>query len=105
MDEQLPKTLVDDLKTKLRITWLEEDTDLEKIIERSKAYLLNLTGASFDFSKEESPKELLLERCRYVYNNAADEFEKNYKEELSRLILLVAIGKVGVIDESASGDI
>lgn len=95
-------SLVIDLKDRLRITWDEEDQALGKMIERSKAYLLNLTGASFDFSKEDEPKELLLERCRYVYNNAADEFEKNYKEELSRLILMVALGRVGVIHESTS---
>ncbi|MCT4573210.1 hypothetical protein N3930_39330, partial [Bacillus thuringiensis] len=64
------------------------------------AYLLGLTNASFDFSKELTPKDLLLERCRYVYNNAGDEFEKNYKSELSRLILDVALGKVGVINGS-----
>ena len=60
------------------------------------AYLLDLTGASFDFSEEEWPKELLLERCRYVYNNAADEFEKNFHHELARLILKTATGKAGV---------
>ncbi|WP_420490346.1 phage head-tail connector protein [Neobacillus niacini] len=100
MDEQL----LADLKARLRITWVEEDTDLTKNISRAKAYLSNLTGASFDFSKDEWPKEILLERCRYVYNNAADEFEVNFQSELARLILQVALGKVGVIsgDETVS---
>jgi hypothetical protein len=91
--------LLQDLKGRLRITWNDEDEDLMKLIERGRAYLSRLTGASFDFSLEEWPKEILLERCRYVYNNAADEFEKNYQHELSRLIFLVAIGKVGEIDD------
>jgi hypothetical protein len=90
--------LVKDVKNHLRITWDEEDEDLMKLIERAKAYLSSLTSASFDFSQEEWPKEILLERCRYVYNNAADEFEENFKHELSRLILQVALGKVGVIN-------
>jgi hypothetical protein len=94
MDEQL----LIDFKSRLRITWNDEDTDLKKIINRTKAYLSNLTGASFDFSKEEWPKDILLERCRYVYNNAADEFEVNFQQELARLILQVALGKVGVIN-------
>lgn len=94
--------LLTDLKSRLQITWDEEDLDLVKIINRSKSYLFELTGATFNFGEEEWPKELLLERCRYVRNNAADEFEKNFKHELSRLILLVALGKVGVIDETIS---
>ncbi|UII56709.1 hypothetical protein LS684_04385 [Cytobacillus spongiae] len=105
MEQSILTSLVKELKGKLRITWVEEDTELEKIIKKSEAYLLHLTGASsFDFVNEQWPAELLLERCRYVYNNAADEFEKNFKSELSRLILEVAIGKVGVIivDETVS---
>ncbi|MCC2472103.1 hypothetical protein LKL98_13805 [Bacillus pacificus] len=93
--------LLNELKDLLKITWNDEDTQLNKILLRGKAYLLGLTNASFDFSNEEWPKELLLERCRYVYNNAGDEFEKNYRDELSRLILHVALGKVGVINEES----
>ncbi|HDR8100036.1 hypothetical protein FOC75_00845 [Bacillus cereus] len=90
--------LLDELKDLLKITWNDEDAHLNKILSRGKAYLFGLTNASFDFSNEEWPKELLLERCRYVYNNAGDEFEKNYRDELSRLILHAALGKVGVIN-------
>jgi hypothetical protein len=107
MDEQTLQQLLSDLKERLRITWNEEDEHLKKLIQRSEAYLSKLTNASFDFSKEEWPKEILLERCRYVYNNATDEFEINFHHELSRLILSVAIGKVGVIrgSETISGDV
>lgn len=106
MDEQTLQQLLSDLKERLRITWNEEDEHLKKLIQLSEAYLSELTNASFDFSKEEWPKEILLERCRYMYNNAADEFELNFHHELSRLILLVAVGKVGVVrdSETVSGD-
>ena len=97
--------LLEELKSRLDITWNEEDPDLDKIIDGAKSYLKHLTGATFDFDKEKWPKELLLERCRYVYNNAADEFEKNFAHELSRLILLVALGKVGVLNETIPGDV
>ncbi|WJE54322.1 phage head-tail connector protein [Bacillus cereus] len=90
--------LLNELKDLLKITWNDEDAHLNRIISQGKAYLVSLTNASFNYDVEEVPKELLLERCRYVYNNAADEFEKNYKNELSRLILDVALGKVGVIN-------
>ncbi|EKS8373193.1 hypothetical protein P4418_02815 [Bacillus thuringiensis] len=94
--------LLQELKDVLKITWNEEDASLIKLLEKGETYLLGLTNASFDFSKELTPKDLLLERCRYVYNNVGDEFEKNYKSELSRLILDVALGKVGVINGSKS---
>ncbi|HEK9101974.1 TPA: phage head-tail connector protein [Bacillus pseudomycoides] len=90
--------LLVELKDLLKITWNDEDANLNRIISQGKAYLSSLTNASFDFVVEEWAKELLLERCRYVYNNAADEFEKNYKNELSRFILHAALGKVGVIN-------
>lgn len=98
MDEQLVTDLLPDLKSDLRITWTDEDSDLKKLIKRAGAYLEELCGAPLDFSKEEQPKSLLLERCRYVYNNAADEFETNFHHELSRLIFKVAINQAGVSD-------
>lgn len=106
MDEQILQGLLTNLKDRLRITWDEEDEHLKSLIRRSEAYLSELTNASFDFLNEEWPKELLLERCRYVYNNATDEFETNFHSELSRLILSVAIGRVGELRESnVSGDV
>jgi hypothetical protein len=107
MGEQILQQLLSDLKERLRITWNEEDDYLKKLIQRSEAYLSELTNASFDFSKEEWPKEIMLERCRYAYNNATDEFEENFQHELSRLILHAAIGKVGVLNvsETVSGDV
>jgi len=93
MNEELLASLLEEVKNSLRITWTDEDNHLKKLINRSVAYLEDLTGTSFDYAKDEQPKSLLLERCRYVYNNAADEFEKNFQQELSRLILKVAITK------------
>jgi hypothetical protein len=89
---------LEQLKSILRITWDDENEELMNLLLRSKVYLQQLCGAAFDFFSEEQPLSLLLERCRYVYNNAGDEFEKNYQHELSRLILQVALGKVGVAD-------
>lgn len=91
MTEAQFDNLLSEVKNNLRITWQDEDDELKRLIQRSVAYLNDITGAPLDFSKEESPKELLLERCRYVYNNAADEFEPNFHRELSRLILKVAV--------------
>ena len=91
MDEQLLNDLLISLKNSLRITWDEEDIHLKILITRTKKYLEELTGTILDLSIEDQPKTLLIERCRYVYNNVADEFEKNYQHELSRLILREAV--------------
>ncbi len=93
--------LLEDVKDTLRITWNDDDKQLMKMIERSKTYLDDLIGMSFDYDKEGQHKTLLLERIRYLYNNAAHEFEINYAHELSRLMLDVAIVKAG--DQSAAG--
>lgn len=91
--------LVNELKNRLRITWDDEDDDLKELINESKSYLSKLTNATFDIYKDKWVKSLLLERCRYDYNNALDEFEHNFDKELKRLILLSSLGKVGALNE------
>ncbi|MGE7132022.1 phage head-tail connector protein [Lysinibacillus xylanilyticus] len=85
--------LLIELKHRLRITWDDEDAELERIINRAKSYFEKLTSKAFSFGLDAWETELLLERCRYVYNNAADEFEKNFADELKRLIMHVALEK------------
>ena len=85
--------LLEELKSRLRITWNEEDAELQRIINRAKSYFEKLTSKAFSFELDAWETDLLLERCRYVYNNAADEFEKNFEDELKRLIMHVALEK------------
>ncbi|MCQ6531146.1 head-tail connector protein [Bacillus mycoides] len=83
--------LLQDVKSRLRITWDDEDAQLIKTIERGKAYLQNLCGTSFSFEQEDQVKQLLIERCRYEYNNALEDFEKNFRGELQRFIIDAAL--------------
>ncbi len=83
--------MLEELKSRLRITWEDENTDLEKMIGKSKAYLNEITGAPLAFDTDVSAQELVLEHCRYVYNNAADEFPVNFADDLLRLRLRTAI--------------
>lgn len=94
--------MLSELKQRLRITWTEDDAVLNEMLEGSKAYLEELTGTSFDYATDYRAKELVLERCRYVFHNAGDEFEKNYKSELQRLILTVALEKEGANNETTT---
>lgn len=87
-DEQF-KTLFDEAKNSLDITW--EDADLDKklggILKRGMAYLNRKAGALLDFTEEGQPKALLFDYARYARANALDEFEGNYSHELLDLHL------------------
>jgi len=86
--------LLIELKDRLQITWedMATDRELKRLLIRGQSYFNELCEVKFEFKVESSERELLLERCRYSWNNALDEFEENYHKELSRLILMVAVG-------------
>lgn len=81
------------LKNKLQVTWTDTGTDAEltRMLISGQAYLNTLTGATLTFSDGSPEQELLLERCRYEWNNALDEFETNYQGNLLRLIMAQAV--------------
>lgn len=84
------------VKDYLKITWADEDAHIQGIIDRGQAYLNDLTGAELDFEADGPPKTLLLDYCRYVYNNASEYFEENFARELLRLQLQVGVSELGV---------
>ncbi len=86
--------MLDAVKDYLKITWDDEDAALLLIIERGKAYLNDLTGAELDFDVAGPPRSLLLDYCRYVYNNASEYYEQNFEKELLRLQLTTAVSKM-----------
>lgn len=85
MSEQEKITLLQDVKNYLRITWDEEDEDVSKMISRALAYFKRKTGHTIDFVKDEDARQLLLDRCRYVRNHMAEEFEDNFLSEILSL--------------------
>ncbi len=91
-----------EVKEYLKITWDDEDQSLLKMIERSKAYLNNLIGTELDYAADDDPKSLLLDRCRYVYNNASEYFEENFREEILRLQLQTGVEQLDGIDQETS---
>ncbi len=86
-------SLLDELKNKLRILDNDEDDILNEILERGKVNLNHLTGIELDFERTGLAQTLLLEQCRYDYNNALEYFEENFHKELNRLIFSVAVKK------------
>lgn len=93
-------SLLEELKSNLRITWEDENKNLGKILDRCKAYLESKTGTSLDFEEDLVVRELILERARYVYNNAADEFAENYKKDIVSLQVREAIKKRRSADDT-----
>lgn len=99
--------LLIELKDKLQITWEDESTNrnLTKMLKRGMKYF-NEFGKEFKFEEDSTERELLLERCRYIWNNSLDDFETNFHAEISRLILMTAVEHhfQGVIDNSTGED-
>lgn len=93
-----PFDLLDDVKHALAITWTEEDNNIVKLIDRSVYYINDLVGAELDLTVNLVARELVINRIRYEYNNALDQFESNFFQPLSRLTLQVAIDERKVTD-------
>lgn len=94
--------LLDELKTVLDITWEDERTDqkLSGILSRAKSELEAYAGAEIDIQGETAERQLLLDLCRYLYNNAAEDFETNFR---SNLIALRARHLVEAMEDVADG--
>lgn len=80
--------LIDTLKDYLDITWDDSHTDakLGGILARAQDKLCAYAGSdSVDFGDGTTEQQLLLDLCRYTYNNASEDFEQNYKADLLML--------------------
>jgi hypothetical protein len=87
------QTLLDTLKNYLDITWQDEHTDakLSGILARAQTKICAYAGYDLEFTEGTDELQLLLDMCRYVYNNASEDFETNY---LADLLMLRAKYKV-----------
>ena len=85
--------MINELKERLRILDNDEDRLLENIILQGEEELNALTGVELDYEKKGPARSLLLEYCRYAYNNALEYFESNFSKEIIRLQLSVAVNK------------
>jgi hypothetical protein len=83
----LPEGLLTAVRNYLDITWEDPagDEKLSGIIARGIKYINLVAGAELDYTKEDKPRELLFDYCRYVRSNALDVFQNNYLPELLTL--------------------
>ena len=98
--------LIDDVKTYLGITWSDPHTDsnVAGILARAQSKICDYAGTTLDFETESSEKQLLLDLCRYIYNNASEDFEDNYKHELVMLRVNQLTEAEADIDESETAN-
>lgn len=80
-------TLLNEVKSYLRITWNEEDGNISNMINRAVSYLNEKAGVTIDFDLDQLARQLLLDRCRYVYNHVPEEFEDNFLSDINSLQL------------------
>ncbi|WP_256815565.1 hypothetical protein [Cytobacillus sp. Bac17] len=61
-----------------------EDANLRRILSASNKALIRSCG-DYDINTDESFKELVFERSRYVYNDALEYFNDNFISEINSL--------------------
>ena len=83
-------SLLEEVKSYLKITWEDEDEHISKLIIEAKQHLSEKVGAEINFLKDFSAKRLLKEYCRYVRNYSKEYFEQNFINDILFLQLKYA---------------
>lgn len=79
--ENIPGSLLADVKNYLNITWDDEETDakVSGLIAAGSVYLNMKYGEEADYVADGLPRTLLMEYVRYARDGALDVFENNYQ--------------------------
>lgn len=98
--------LIDDVRNYLDITWSDQHTTakLNGIISRAQSKLAGYAGCSMqelELSEESTEKQLFLDLCRYIYNNASEDFENNYRADL----IMLRAAHAEVSEDEAADDV
>lgn len=70
-----------------------EDDNLRRILSASNKALIRSCG-TYDINTDESFKELVFERSRYVYNDALEYFNDNFISEINSLSIDKALKEI-----------
>ncbi|HGH7175517.1 TPA: hypothetical protein ACJMKJ_003064 [Bacillus wiedmannii] len=71
----------------------EEDDNLRRILFASNKALIKDCGA-YDINEDETFKELVFERSRYVYNDALEYFTQNFLTEINSFGIAKALEEI-----------
>lgn len=75
----------------------DEDDNLTRILKASEVDLQRVCG-DYDINTNESFKELIFERSRYVYNDALEYFHQNFLTQINNLSVAKALEEI-VLEE------
>jgi hypothetical protein len=86
----MQQALFEEVKNQLNITWSDEATDrkINSIIARAIGVINGYAGQVLDINVDENingDAQLLIDCCRYIYNDCFEDFEKNYHSQLFAL--------------------
>ncbi|MBU5250786.1 hypothetical protein KQI46_02375 [Lysinibacillus capsici] len=76
-----------------------EDDNLKRILSASNKALIRSCG-NYDINTEETFKELVFERSRYVYNDALEYFNTNFLSEINSLGVAKALESIVLEDDT-----
>ncbi|MFE4523422.1 hypothetical protein ACFRCQ_15135 [Cytobacillus firmus] len=76
-----------------------EDDNLKRILSASNKALIRSCGA-YDINTDETFKELVFERSRYVYNDALEYFNTNFLSEINSLGVAKALEGIVLEDDT-----
>ncbi|MEE3946199.1 MULTISPECIES: hypothetical protein [Bacillus cereus group] len=92
METVISDEIVKQFKDRMRLGD-DEDDNLRRILFASNEALIKLCG-SYDINKDETFKELIFERSRYVYNDALEYFSKNFLTEINSFGIAKALEEI-----------
>lgn len=85
---------LDDVKNYLNVTYDDEDIDtkLAGILTRADVYIRNVVAAGSEDTLTEIENQLILDACRYIFNDAFEDFTRNFLTEINgaRSLRLIA---------------
>lgn len=71
---------LNDVKNYLNITYEDEDIDtkLSGILTRANSHIRKVTAANVNDELETDEEQLILDCCRYIFNDAFEDFDQNF---------------------------
>lgn len=92
METVISNEILEQFKDRMRLGD-DEDDNLRRILFTSNKALIKDCG-SYDISEDETFKELVFERSRYVYNDALEYFTENFLTEINSFGIQKALEEI-----------
>ncbi|HDR7844971.1 TPA: hypothetical protein QCY25_005531 [Bacillus toyonensis] len=92
MDTVISNEILQQFKDRMRLGD-DEDDNLRRILFASNKALIKDCGL-YDINKDETFKELVFERSRYVYNDALEYFAENFLTEINSFGIQKALEEI-----------